>query len=810
MDDRGLTPRDLTSHSATFLFVVLYVLVAAAATTHEDLLRGTRVTLPLLDVGVPVLGFFIFAPLFVVALHVNLLLRQYLVIRRLTPGRFSGRSTYPGSSTDPDPLQVLFLASEGQTATRWLIRDSLHFVYLALFAMLPLLVLVTIQARFVPYHHKLVTFLHQLLVYADLAAILILLSLILAPRMPWRRGWSIRPPARDPVARSQAGPPQRVQDRVACWFERRESSRLVRALRSSRLGRVAWSVLVIAVLWPLYRWLKFMGVVGALLVVVVVSSVLVPPGYLSELEPLSHWLDRHPSLGARRNLMVVGKDLSGGGSHGGDGSRQSRTSGAERGLDLSGRDLRFADLRDNDLSGAWLSGADLSKAQLNGSILGGADLSSRDGERTDLRGADLRGVDLSGADLREAILVAANLQGARGRNVDLRVADLRYSDLKKARFEGLDAREALLDRSDLSRSSIWASTFDSAMLVGADLSESSLVGASFRHADLAGARFVGSDLRLSDFMTARVAGAEFRAARLEGAVAMAPVVVDLQGIKVGATDFCHIGFYEDGKYVEKATPLTADLADLLDPVPGPGGEEWVELEGRLRERAQGTTFWQSIAARLVAAENRRFDESCLVSPALRHGPVLQRRPSGSEPAAGGEGERAERSAPVQVSNTFWAGFADRLLRNACESADQYLVQVVVERAMGCLTPRVPELERVLIDRLNHQSDRSAPATETAISAVETGRVNESPSQRVSCDQKFAEFRPLLESRLDGQFLEDFGCTFGDSSCRSVQVDLCPRLFERTRRPDPEVLRPDGILARLRWFLKMRHPPVTGP
>ena len=59
---------------------------------------------------------------------------------------------------------------------------------------------------------------------------------------------------------------------------------------------------------------------------------------------------------------------------------------------LSGADLSGADLRSADLSGANLSGADLRRADLSGANLSGADL-----RRADLSGANLSGANLSGA-----------------------------------------------------------------------------------------------------------------------------------------------------------------------------------------------------------------------------------------------------------------------------------------------------------------------------------------------------------------------------------------------------------------------------
>ena len=114
------------------------------------------------------------------------------------------------------------------------------------------------------------------------------------------------------------------------------------------------------------------------------------------------------------------------------------------GADLSGADLRRANLYEADLSGADLRRANLRGADLRGANLREADLRGADLSGADLRGADLRGADLSGADLRGANLREADLSGA-----DLSGADLHGADLRGANLYGADLRGADLIRADL-------------------------------------------------------------------------------------------------------------------------------------------------------------------------------------------------------------------------------------------------------------------------------------------------------------------------------------------------------------------------
>lgn len=85
--------------------------------------------------------------------------------------------------------------------------------------------------------------------------------------------------------------------------------------------------------------------------------------------------------------------------------------------DLSGANLRKADLRmvhlkDADLDGADLECADLTDADLRGANLDGARLRLAIMYRADLRGAQLRLADLTGANLGLADLTGSDLEHA--------------------------------------------------------------------------------------------------------------------------------------------------------------------------------------------------------------------------------------------------------------------------------------------------------------------------------------------------------------------------------------------------------------
>ena len=87
--------------------------------------------------------------------------------------------------------------------------------------------------------------------------------------------------------------------------------------------------------------------------------------------------------------------------------------------------------------------------------LTGADLRDADLTRAVLTRADLRDAVLEGADLTRAVLTWANLTGA-----DLRDAVLTWANLRNAVLEGADLRDADLTRADLTRAVLRGANLD--------------------------------------------------------------------------------------------------------------------------------------------------------------------------------------------------------------------------------------------------------------------------------------------------------------------------------------------------------------
>jgi uncharacterized protein YjbI with pentapeptide repeats/beta-lactamase regulating signal transducer with metallopeptidase domain len=245
-------------------------------------------------------------------------------------------------------------------------------------------------------------------------------------------------------------------------------------------------------------------------------------------------LDVRSLLQACTGCDLSGKDLRNADLHGlrltGDDMSNTDLRGANlRGVQFEGVDLNGARLDNADLTNAVFAGVSLkhvswSGAKLSGIQLQGIAIDSEmlhtgqpktwlnscqgcDMAGLDMRNLDLRGVHLQGADLSRADLRGANLAGAQLDGVDLGNAQLDGTDLTNASLNGCD-----LSNVDLRRAHI-----QGLKLEGADLRKMKFSGLNVRGLTADGANLSGAELRQVVLSGARMNGADFKSADLTGA-----------------------------------------------------------------------------------------------------------------------------------------------------------------------------------------------------------------------------------------------------------------------------------------------------
>ncbi|MFJ5779850.1 pentapeptide repeat-containing protein [Streptomyces sp. NPDC093094] len=232
--------------------------------------------------------------------------------------------------------------------------------------------------------------------------------------------------------------------------------------------------------------------------------------------------------------------------------RSPRHDGASY-LDLSGTELRHAQVPEAPFRFALLADADLRGAFFHESDLRDADFSRSNLTMAWLPGATLTRALFQDANLELVKLFGAKLSSANFSNANLRQAELGLpgepaTDLTKASFFGADLREASLEGAKLVDAILVDADMSGAVLIQANLQGARLsaaderltyelgtddVGthASLRKADLTEADLRGADLRGVDLSGADLTRADLRGAKLSGAKLTGATLTDTRGCR---------------------------------------------------------------------------------------------------------------------------------------------------------------------------------------------------------------------------------------------------------------------------------------
>jgi uncharacterized protein YjbI with pentapeptide repeats len=182
------------------------------------------------------------------------------------------------------------------------------------------------------------------------------------------------------------------------------------------------------------------------------------------------------------------------------------------GASLIAARMDLAGLEKADLRGAILEGARLYKAVLNDAKMHNADLTRAILQEARLEKSDLSGAKIAAANLRKAILRGAQLPGLTLDYVDLEQADLARANLDKASLI-----ETRLTGASLTGARLTAADLSRANLKGADLDEALLENAKFSWAYMQAAKLNGSKLIATIFNGAQLQAASFLRVQAQGA-----------------------------------------------------------------------------------------------------------------------------------------------------------------------------------------------------------------------------------------------------------------------------------------------------
>jgi uncharacterized protein YjbI with pentapeptide repeats len=448
----------------SFLLFGLYLTIAAGNVTHRQLFLEDPIKLPVLNIDLPLVGFFFLAPVLFVILHAYVLLQVLLLARTAVAYNeavdHNVKNDVYNARVRQRLANTLFaqIFAGSPRERQGIIGALLRAMAWVTLAIIPILIFFVFQYKFLPHHHHYATWLHRILTAIEFCILVLLWPMVLEPirDFDWRH----------------------IMNK-----------------------RIVWAVTPIFIFFSLF-FLSFPGEIHTNLASLRpsrtvscegnsvwghIAGSLIPNGFDRLSLAREHFVDDERLLKIEDNTKAKGLEPY-------EGERirilrgRNYDCGDFRYTDLRritfdessflGAKLDFADLRGVTLNGVQLQSASLKYAQMSGAQIRGRL------EGAELVGATLFGTDLSGSTLQGAVFYDARLGGAILDSVYAQGANFRLADLRGA---------------SLIRSNIQGGVFAQAKLAGANLSNAALQAADFDGANLEGVMFFGSQLQGATF-----------------------------------------------------------------------------------------------------------------------------------------------------------------------------------------------------------------------------------------------------------------------------------------------------------------------
>ncbi len=420
----------------SFMTFAAYLIVATGSVNHLALFQETTIKLPVLAAELPLVAFFAIAPFFLLLFHFYLFLNLVNLSRRIST--YNRVLTEDVAAEDDrnllrarlDTFMVVQLLCRPHTEKDGLSASLLGIVVWITLVGVPILLLLQFQAIFLPYHHSGVTWIHRLLIAADLTLIWFFWFAI------YNRGELHLPKLR------------RHLFALGCSVAVTLTSVVVVSYPGERLGQA------LNIKLPMVCPERF---------VPISDCFLRGPVNMVTGRP------RRPFFNV---LVLTGQTLT-------DIKKTDagQKTSSLRGRDLAGAILIRSDIRSMDFTGTNLDGARLDEAAASGAVFGCADTGSpppKDPDWPDhgcssLRGASLYAANLAGASffgarMEGSVLIDANLSGAQMRSVHLEAAVLTNANLTAAYMRSARLQNAYLFNTNLSGATLEGSQLGGALL----------------------------------------------------------------------------------------------------------------------------------------------------------------------------------------------------------------------------------------------------------------------------------------------------------------------------------------------------------
>lgn len=473
---------------ATFVTVAAYVAITVASTTDEMLVQeASRVTLPLLNTEIPLIGpfgFYTVAPWLIVLLHSDLLLQLSFLSDKLAHfQREVDQLPQDKSAALRDRMPSFYYVQYIAPSTAsWLVGVLSGLIMWLTVVVIPLTLLLWIEVRFLPFHSLGATWLQRFAVMTDVLLILCL----------WRR--------LSPSVEPAGGPGGSHRH----W----RTIPLVKSLLGlvCVLG-IGLSILIGTVpldarrdgFWFVRRNLRLENMVLTADPLPVEDINALRDGTpekqqeaLRKVSPLSNLKGRDLRYANFYNAIMPRMELRA--RREGHEEEQALPAEVQKRCEARRECTELPECEDKMIARTQLTGANFSWAQLQGVLLDDANL----------EGAAFAGAQVQDGSLNRAVLNSASLRGAKLQGARLAAAKLCSADLSSARLEKADLSSAVLRQARLQKADLSGANLQGADLRGADLSGAILDRASLRSAQLEGAVMRGVSMQGADLTDARM------------------------------------------------------------------------------------------------------------------------------------------------------------------------------------------------------------------------------------------------------------------------------------------------------------------
>lgn len=574
-----------------------------------------------MNVDVPIVGFYVFAPYLVVLAHFNLLLQLQLLSRKL----FAFDAAVPQEENIGGlrgRLHIFPYTFYLVGRPPLLVRRLLGLMVSITLLLLPFITLIALQLWFLAYQSEVVTWWQRIAIWCDILMVTILWPIILHPRDNWKAYWREILTAHIPRRRVWIAFGVLLFGQLLVSFSAtsEETFRLFEKtfldieqtfpLSQMKYFLVGYLLLLLSppALVMLCGWenipnkrktclvLLFLLVMGIIVAGIalkkhelIMAAIFAVPCFLVPLAMFWHPLSPRGSL-ALLLMIYIGPLLpltlhidgelierlllrAQRSSHGM--TVLSRFLEERRRLDLteqvllakpaSPQTLTF--VRSGEEEKALqqtepinINNRKLRRAQMHEAVLIGASL-----REVDIKGAYLAGAHLHGASFYKASLQGAVFKNTNLQKVCLEEADLRSAYLGSAGLQGANMRKANLQGSNLTEAHLQGADLTGADLQGAILSKAHLQGANLKGAYLQGADLSEADLQGADLTEACLLGADLSKAKLHGA-SIDEGIADLVDIR-------NVTLQPMGALIKEKNILDEQIADA---------KKWIEDEKRLQ------------------------------------------------------------------------------------------------------------------------------------------------------------------------------------------------------------------------------------